>query len=332
MVALFFTAAFFIHHTFSAALTSMVLAYLVNPLLKKLETLGLGRTPAITAIYLLLALGGTILALLVLPAISHQIDMLQKSLPDYLQSIRSSLEIFRTDLAGQIGPEDSDWLVTQIDQLLAQLGNEVSGLGYQQLKGLFYTTFNLILAPILVFFMLFYKERASRAIILLTPYRFRDELIHLGRRIHDTLERFILTLLLDCVMVGILCSFALWLLGIDFFLLNGMLAGFASAVPFAGPLLAFIPPAVIGYSTTGDPMIILKVAGAYVLINIIIEGNFIKPVLMRGTMKLNPLWIIFAVMAMGEMMGFWGVLLSIPLVAVLKICAGEMKEYLEKQR
>jgi predicted PurR-regulated permease PerM len=133
-------------------------------------------------------------------------------------------------------------------------------------------------------------------------------------------------------MVGILCSFALWLLGIDFFLLNGMLAGFASAVPFAGPLLAFIPPAVIGYSTTGDPMIILKVAGAYVLINIIIEGNFIKPVLMRGTMKLNPLWIIFAVMAMGEMMGFWGVLLSIPLVAVLKICAGEMKEYLEKQR
>ena len=167
--------------------------------------------------------------------------------------------------------------------------------------------------------------------LLLTPGRFRDELVHLGSRIHDTLERFILALLLDCLLVGMLCSLALWVLGIDFFLLNGMLAGFAAAVPFVGPLLAFIPPAVIGYSTTGDPMIVLKVAIAYFVINIIIEGNLIKPVVMKGAMRLNPLWIIFAVMAMGELMGLWGVFLSIPLVAVLKICAGEMKEYLEKQ-
>jgi predicted PurR-regulated permease PerM len=331
MVALFFTAAVLIHHTFSAILTSLVLAYLVNPLLKKMEALGLRRTPAITLIYLMLALGGTIAALLVVPAVSAQVSMLQGALPAYLQSVRNSLEVFRVDLAGHIGPEDSAWLVSRIDQLLAQGGREISGLGYQQLKGLLYTTFNLILAPILVFFMLFYKERAGRAILLLTPLRFRDELVHLGSRIHNTLERFILALLLDCLLVGIMCSLALWLLDIDFFLLNGMLAGFAAAVPFVGPLLAFIPPAVIGYSISGDPMMIVKVAAAYALIHILIEGGLIKPLLMRGVLKLNPLWVIFTVMAMGELMRIWGVLLSIPLLAVLKICAGEMVEYLERQ-
>jgi predicted PurR-regulated permease PerM len=128
-----------------------------------------------------------------------------------------------------------------------------------------------------------------------------------------------------------LSSLALWLLQVDFFLLNGMLAGFASAVPFVGPLLAFIPPAVIGYSTTGDPMVVLKVAGAYFLINIIIEGNLIKPMVMRGAMKLNPLWVIFAAMSMGELLGFWGIVLAIPLAAVLKICAGEVMAYLDSQ-
>lgn len=330
MVALFFGAAFFIHHTFSAVLTSLILAYLVNPLLKKLEQAGLGRTPAITAIYLLLAGGGTLLAILVVPAVTLQMDMLRSSLPSYLESMRSSLDMFQADLARHIGVEDSNWLIAQIDQMLAQMGSELSGQGYRQLKGLFYTTFNLILAPILVFFMLYYKERAASAVLLLTPARFRDELIHIGTRIHDSLERFILALLLDCLLVGILCSLVLWLLDVDFFLLNGMLAGFAAAIPFVGPLLAFIPPAVIGYSTTGNPMIVLEVAAAYFLINIIIEGNLIKPLVMRGVMKLNPLWVIFAVMAMGELMGVWGIVLSIPMVAVLKIFAGEVRQYLEQ--
>lgn len=330
MVVLFFGAAFFIHHTFSAVLTSLILAYLVNPMLKRLEQMGLSRTPAITVIYLLLAAGGTVLALLVVPAVTVQVEMLRNSLPSYLQSMRNSLDLFQADLALHIGTEDSNWLVTQMDQLLAQVGNELSGQGYRQLKGLLYTTFNLILAPILVFFMLYYKERAASAVLLLTPGRFREELIVIGKRIHDSLERFILALLLDCLLVGILCSLSLWLLGIDFFLLNGMLAGFAAAIPFVGPLLAFIPPAVIGYSTTGNPMMVFEVAIAYFLINIIIEGNLIKPLVMRGVMKLNPLWVIFAVMAMGELMGIWGVVLSIPMVAVLKIFASEVRQYLER--
>jgi predicted PurR-regulated permease PerM len=238
------------------------------------------------------------------------------------------LAAFRGTLSSHIGPEDSAWLVSQVDGAIARVGSELSGQGYRQLKGLLYTMFNLVLAPILVFFMLLYKEKTRRVLLIFTPEPFRDELILLGTRINVTLERFILAMFLDCFLVGILCSLALWALDIDFYLLNGMVAGFASAVPFIGAFLAFLPPALIGFSVAGDPLIVLKVAAAYFFVNIIIEGNIIKPLVMRGTLRLNPLWVVFAVMAMGEMMGFWGILLAIPLAAVIKICAAELRDFL----
>jgi predicted PurR-regulated permease PerM len=58
----------------------------------------------------------------------------------------------------------------------------------------------------------------------------------------------------------------------------------------------------------------------------LIEGNLIKPLVMRGTLRLNPLAVIFAVMAMGELLGFWGIVLAIPTAAVLKICTAELRE------
>jgi predicted PurR-regulated permease PerM len=327
-IVVFFAAALFLHHTFSAVLTSLVLAYLVNPLLKRLEALGMGRTASLALIYLLLAVVGAVLAFLLLPVISVQMDSLQEALPSYIEKVRMGLAAFRDTLSRHIGPEDSAWLVSQVDGAIARVGSELSGQGYRQLKGLLYTMFNLVLAPILVFFMLLYKEKARRVLLIFTPEPFRDELILLGTRINDTLERFILAMFLDCFLVGILCSLSLWALDIDFYLLNGMVAGFASAVPFIGAFLAFLPPALIGFSAAGDPLIVLKVAAAYFFVNIIIEGNIIKPLVMRGTLRLNPLWVVFAVMAMGEMMGFWGILLAIPLAAVIKICTAELRDFL----
>jgi predicted PurR-regulated permease PerM len=82
---------------------------------------------------------------------------------------------------------------------------------------------------------------------------------------------------------------------------------------------------LIGYAQSGDLAIIPKLWGVYFLINVIIEGNLIKPLVMKQTLRLNPLAVIFAVMAMGELMGFWGIVLAVPLAAAIKICAGELK-------
>lgn len=330
IIIAFFASAFLIRHTFSAVLTSLVLAYLVNPVLKKLERIGIRRTVAISMIYGCMAIVAAVLALVIVPAITAQVDDFRQALPFYVQDVRDGLEQFKLYLAGRVNANEFTWLIGQVNETLTRLSADISGTGYQRLKGLFYAVFNILLSPILVFFMLAYKEKARDALLMFTPTRFRDELLVLGRRVNDSLERFILAMCLDCILVGVLCSFVLWLFDVDYYLLNGLVAGFASAVPFVGGLLAFIPPALIAYTKTADPLVVVKIAGAYLLINIIIEGSLIKPLVMRGTLQLNPLWVIFAVMAMGEVLGFWGIVLAIPLVAVMKICAGELKEYLQR--
>jgi predicted PurR-regulated permease PerM len=234
------------------------------------------------------------------------------------------VELWQNELSSYYGTDDLVWMTEKSVELLDSLRSELSGKGFERLKGLGFALFDLFLAPILVFFLLSYKESAKRFLLGLVRVDSRENLKALGNRINRTLERFLYAMLLDSLLVGILCSLALYLLGIDFALLNGMLAGLATIVPFIGASLSVIPPIMIGYLNTGDMMVIPKICGIYFLIHVIVEGNLIKPLLMRGVLQLNPLAVIFAIMALGEIMGFWGVVLAVPFTAVFRICSEDI--------
>lgn len=321
-------ACIFITHTFSALLTSLVLAYLLNPLLKYLEKQGFDRLTALGLLYGIGLFAAFLSSFVLVPYFGHQFEAFAKALPVYIQTIQGWLEAWRSKLAGYYGGEEGIWLLDRIEETVTQWTDALSNLGYNQLKKLFFAAFNLLLAPILVFFILLYKQHAKDFIRRMFHHRERQYLLELGREINRSLERFLLGMLCDCLLVGLLTALALWLLGIEFPILNGLFAGFASIVPFLGVLIAMIPPALIGYAQTGDIWLIPKVAAAYFFINIVIEGNLIKPLVMKHTLRLNPLAVIFAVMAMGELLGFWGIVLAIPAAAVIKICTAEVREML----
>lgn len=334
LMALFAVAIFssyFLRHTFSALLTSLALAYLLNPPLKYLEKRGFSRALSITFLYGILALGAMIASFVLIPYVGHQMDALVSSLPHYVQSIKGALDAWKQELLPYYSAEDLAWIMAKTQESMNKLVAEVSGKGYERIKGMLFALFDLTLAPILVFFMLYYKEEFKDILMKISPAPLRDALKELGWRINRTLERFILAMILDCTIVGILCSAALALLDIEFPILNGMFAGFATIVPFAGAVFSVIPPAFIGYAKSGDLLIIPKVCAVYFLINIVIEGNLIKPLVMRGTLRLNPLAVIFSVMALGEFMGFWGIVLAVPFAAVVKLCADEIREALTQR-
>ena len=325
-MALFLLAGYFMRHTLSAVLTSMVLAYLLNPLLKRLEMRGFSRLAALCLLYLLLAVVLTMVTFLLLPYLGHQLDALANAFPYYVQNLKRAMSDWQRHLSPYYSGEEGAWLLARGEESLTRLTGEISALGYKRLTALLFGIFNLLLAPILVFFMLLYKQYIKDNIKRLTPLAQRRQLVELGRKINKSMERFILGMLVDCLLVAILTTVALQLLGIQFALLNGFFTGFASIVPFVGVVVAVIPAALIGYAQSGDLFIIPKVCGVYFLINVVIEGNLIKPLVMRKTLRLNPLAVIFAVMAMGELIGFWGIVLAIPLAAVVKICAGAYKK------
>lgn len=319
---------YYLPHTFSAILTSLVIAYLVNPVLKYLEARGFDRVTALMLLYGIGLFAVFIASFFFIPYLGHQLDTLTKSLPMYTRTLKGALEKWQGHMTELSQGADTTWLVNQIDDLTTTLVQELSGQGYRQLKRVAFGAFNLVLAPILVFFMLLYKQHAKDLIKRLFHHADRRHLIDLGRTINRSLERFIIGMIVDCLLVGLLTAGALALLGIEFPVLNGLFAGFASIVPLIGVMVAVIPPTLIGYAETGDFMIVPKVFAAYFVINVIIEGNLIKPLVMRSTLRLNPLAVIFTVMAMGELLGFWGIVLAIPTAAVLKICTAEMRELL----
>lgn len=318
-------AGYFLRHTFSAVLTSLAIAYLLNPLLKYLEKRGFDRLTALALLYGIAIFAGTIASLLFLPYLLHQSEALFNTLPHYVQNLRAAMDDWKLRMAPYYAGEEGAWLLGQAEDSLTALTKELSATGYRQIKALLFGLFDLILAPILVFLILYYKELSKEVITRTIPPSERPRLMELGRKINRSLERFIYGMLLDCLLVGLLAAVALYSLGIEFPVLNGLFAGFASIIPFLGGVVAIIPAAFIGYARSGDLLIIPKVCAVYFLIFVIIEGNLIKPLVMRRTLRLNPLAVIFAVMAMGELLGFWGIILAIPLAAVLKICAVELK-------
>ncbi len=322
-------AGYYIPHTFSAILTSLVLAYLLNPILKYLESCGFDRPTSLALLYGLGVLALIFASFVFIPYLGHQLAALTRSLPVYLQALQGTLERWKGELPAVYQEEEGAWLLGQAEEALNRVAMELSGQGYEQLKQLFFGMFNLVLAPILVFFMLLYKQQTKDIIKRLFNHNDRRHLIDMGRKINKSLERFIIGMLLDSLIVGLMTAAALFLLGVEFPVLNGLLAGFASIVPFVGALVAVIPAALIGFAKSGDLMIIPKVCAVYFVINVLIEGNLIKPLVMRGTLRLNPLAVIFAVMSMGELLGFWGIVLAIPTAAVLKICTAELREMVE---
>lgn len=321
-------ACLFMTHTFSALLTSLVLAYLLNPLLKYIERQGFDRITALSLLYGIGFFATFLSSFILVPYFGHQLEAFAKALPVYVQTIQGWVDTWRSELAGYYGGDEGIWLLDRLEETLTHWTNALSNLGYSQLKKLFFGAFNLLLAPILVFFMLLYKQHAKDFIRRMFHHRERQYLLELGQEINRSLERFLLGMICDCLLVGLLTALALAFLGIEFPILNGLFAGFASIVPFLGVLIAMVPPALIGYAQTGDIWLIPKVAAAYFFINVIIEGNLIKPLVMKHTLRLNPLAVIFAVMAMGELLGFWGIVLAIPTAAVIKICTAEVREML----
>ena len=324
-------SAYFLKHTFSALATSLAISYLLNPLLKYLDKRGFSRFLSITFIYGILAFAAFVTSFLLIPYVGHQVDALTTMLPGYMQKVQEALDLWKKNITPYFNADELEWIVQHIDDMLRKVAAEVSGTGYERLKGMMFAFFDLLLAPVLVFFVLYYKEELKEVLLSTIPTGIRPELKLLGWKINRTIEKFIWAMLIDCTLVGILCSIALSLLDVEFPILNGMFAGFATIVPFLGAIIAVIPPAFIGYAKSGDLLIIPKVCAIYFIINIVVEGNIIKPLVMRGALRLNPLAVIFAVMALGELMGFWGIVLAVPFAAVIKICAQELHEILRQR-
>jgi putative permease len=318
LTAILFAGGYALRHTVSSFLLSFVLAYILDPFVVILERKKIRRIYGIIVLYTLLGIISFFIFAFLVPLINIRWYALLADLPKYVQKGK---ELFLGQ-AGNFQPayatEEWNWLFGKIsesmDAIMGKLGSGV----YAAASSVAFNLLNIILAPILIFFMLFYKGEIISGIIAWLPPGRRDIILELGREINVSVGGFIRGQLFVSLIVAVFSAVALFYLNVDYPLLCGIFAGVASILPFVGVILATIPPLFLAYVKFQSGIMLLKVLAAFALIYFI-EGYLVKPIVFKKAMDLNPLATIIVVMAFGELMGFWGILLALPIAAAIKI-------------
>lgn len=172
--------------------------------------------------------------------------------------------------------------------------------------------------------MLYYKTEIKGTLAGWLPKRRKAVLLEIGDEVHESIGGYLKGQLMVSFIVAILSTLALMILDVDYPLFNGVFAGLASILPFIGVILATIPPLFFAYVKFQTGIALFKVVAAFSVIYFL-EGYLVKPLVFKRSMDLNPLLTIIMVMAMGELIGFWGILLAIPIAATAKIFAGSIE-------
>lgn len=157
--------------------------------------------------------------------------------------------------------------------------------------------------------------------VALFPAGRRQEVRRILRELYETIQRWFVGQLASMLLIGVLSTVALYLIGVPFALLLGIFSGLISFIPFVGPLISVIPPLLL--ALIGTPIDALWVVLAYAAIQTI-ESYLIQPLIMSRAVSLHPAVVMFALLIMGTLFGFVGVLIAVPLVAAIAVLLREL--------
>lgn len=324
-LALLFGTAFLLYllaPVLTPFLIGALLAYIANPLAEKMERLGMSRTGAVIVVFSALFLGLTIVVLLLIPLIQEQIAALASRLPDYIDRLQYVFLPWLQSRLAELGVAFDIEIVKEAvvehwQQLGASAGTLLMSVTRSSMAVLSWIA-NLVLIPLVTFYLLRDWRTLLSQIRGLIPVHTQPVVMRLARDCDQVLGGFLRGQLMVMLALGMIYSIGLWLAGIELALLIGIGAGLLSFVPFLGTALGMIVAGIAAVAQYQDVMHLLYVALVFA-IGQILEGWVLSPMLVGDRIGLHPLGVIFAVMAGGQLFGFFGVLLALPVAAVIMV-------------
>lgn len=291
-----------------------VLFYLTYPVQRLLENrLKFPRWASISTIVLLMAIIGYIFYTLIGPAITEQFNMLVETMPSIIDRVQSYINYLvnqRQQLPDQIKPYVNDF-VTNIGSWGNNAGSRLWDFVVNFVQGVFY----IVLAPFFLIYMLKDHERFAPFISSFFKGKRKKWILKTLHDIDETLKSFIRGQLLVSFLVGILLLIGYFIIGLEYALLMALLGMLLNVIPFLGPYLAVVPAMIVAFFQ--DPIMAVYVA-IIMLIAQQIEGAVITPNVMGNELNIHPLTVIAVVLAAGNLAGFIGILIAVPVYAVIK--------------
>ncbi|MET3925376.1 AI-2E family transporter [Devosia sp. 2618] len=298
------------------------LAYLLNPLVNQLQKLRFGRGWATLIVLLAVIMVVMSLLLTFLPLIGQQIIELLQRAPKYVADLQELFARWSPEINEWLGPERAAQVQTSINDLarqalgfIATLPGELVNIGLTGAAVIGLT----VLTPVVAFYLLLDWEGMVRGVEGLLPQEHKGEINAILRDIDKSMAGVIRgqggVLLIDAAFYAT----ALSLIGLNFGLAVGLIAGLLSFIPFMGFIFGFGLSVGIALVQFWPNWWMVAVVGGVFLFWQFIEGNILYPKLVGSSININPVWMMFALLALGAVFGFVGLLLAVPMAAIASV-------------
>ncbi len=314
-------------------LVAAVLSYIGDPLVDWLETKKFPRTLAVTTVFFCLTLIAIVFLLIFIPLVEKQIIILINKVPEYAQWIQKTVLPVMNE---KLGNAKVHLDLTTLQESLKSNWQSAGGIVAQVLGSitrsgvaLFTGIANLLLVFIVSFYLLRDWDKLIENIRQLLP-RNKEKLISsLAKQSDEVLGAFFRGQLLVVLALAIVYSVGLSIVGLDLAILIGLLAGAVSFVPYLGFIIGIVAASIAALMQFHDVTYLLYVFLVFG-VGQALEGMLLTPILVGDKIGLHPVAVIFAVLAGGQLFGFFGVLCALPVAAVLAVIIRHIhKEYKE---
>lgn len=296
----------------------MAVAYLLDPVVDRLERIGVGRGLATFAVLLGFFAIASGLVLLLIPLLQTQVEKLASVLPGYMEMARNRLGPLLEHLYEGLDRQEAlKRLTGMTGDLAGWIGSLVSrlisgGFAIANILSL------LLITPIVSFYLLRDWDRMVATVDSWLPRQQADTVRTQIGEVDRTLSAFVRGQGMVCLILGAFYAIGLTVAGLDFGLVIGLFSGLISFVPFVGAILGGLLSVGLALAQFDSWQPILAVAAVFAA-GQVIEGNFLTPNLVGDAVGLHPVWVIFGLLAGGTLFGFVGVLLAVPTAAVIGV-------------
>lgn len=306
------------------------IAYMIDPVADRLENLGLSRAAATAVIVVLSILVFLLALLIVLPTLISQMIDLARVLPEAFQDLRSFVQTHFPSLFTE---------GSRAQQTIASIAGTLQGKGIELLEGIVGSAASLlnvlvliVIVPVVGVYLLLDWDRMIERIDALLPRDHAPVIRRLTRQIDAVLASFIRGMGTVCLILGSYYAISLMIVGLNFGLAVGFIAGLVTFIPYLGALIGgALAIGLALFQFWGDWWSIGMV-GAIFALGQVIEGNYLTPKLVGNSVGLHPVWLLLALSVFGALFGFVGMLVAVPVAAALGVLARFLVEqYLDSR-
>ncbi len=299
-----------------------VISYILQPVILYLSRHHkFPRNASVAIIFLLFLSVFTIVIAVVLPIIYQQITLLISKIPIYKNYLQTELIPTITVKVQAVDPA----IASKIKDLINNFANGIFSLMTSLANNLWYYTMAtinvvilLVLIPIILFYFLRDWSKITNNIDNLLPLQNKPKIKQLLTAINDTLAAYIRGQLNVCLLLSTYYSIALSVIGVDLSVLLGVVSGFSIIIPFVGASLTFVLTMIVSYCAFGIANQLFYIAIIY-MVGMVVESYILAPKMIGDKIGLHPLWIIFAVLALGNLFGFIGIFFAVPMAGIIKV-------------